>query len=110
MIFSTKRDPNTCSVKPGSSLHSWHEKTKKYINDKRYILKLGFAALLAKYGVMAKVKTILSLVFNIVGTGVVIWYCFNFKNFVSYGLMSALLIYYFNLIVDKIKQPYKKEE
>ena len=110
MKFLTKKQvPETYSVPLGSPLQPWHENTKKFINHKRYIFTLGLAAFLAKFEFRAKIKQIFFLVFNIFGTGAIIWYCINYQNFIAYGLISFITMYYFKLLMIEIKKPYEKE-
>lgn len=41
--------------------------------------------------------------FDVVITGTIIWYVVTHQNFLSYGLLSALAVYYFDYVVRTIK-------
>ena len=78
-------------------------KIKTFIKLKRKYIKSYLAQLENLYGLKDKFKTILSQLFDVCFTGIIIWYIITFRNFFSYGLISALTMYYVAWFIDKIK-------
>lgn len=103
-------DRVSCSVKLDAPIYPKTKRTKKYINDVVYKLKLGIAGIVFNYQLKNKSMELLNLAINICGTGLVIWYCIEKRNFLSYGMTSALILYYSKYFVDLVKKPYKEEK
>lgn len=103
-------DNPTFSVKPGSPIVPRTKKIKTYISRLHYTFKLKSLKHLDDFGVRAKVFAAFTLAINVFCTGIVIWYSFSRRNFLSYGLMSALFMYYFKFVVTEIKKPYGEKE
>lgn len=55
------------------------------------------------FEIKKKSITLLELAINVLITGLVIWYALNYKNFLSYGLASALIMYYISWLIKEIK-------
>lgn len=51
----------------------------------------------------AKILPLVGLVINVPFTGLLIWYVIEHRNFVSYGILSALVMYYVEWLVQLIK-------
>lgn len=96
------------SVKIGSPFHSKFIRINKYIKDKTHTFKLESLAFLDSYDVKSKLYLIFQWIVNILVTGFAIQYCFENQNALSYGLATALTIYYFEKVVVIIKQPIKE--
>jgi len=47
---------------------------------------------------------------NVLGTGLVIHYIIHHTNFIKYGLLSAIVLYYIEWLIKVIKKPYLDEE
>lgn len=77
---------------------------KRLINLK-FQFKLGIAKVMSDYQVRYKFKVGLMYAFDVVITGLVLWYIFHGAyKFISYGLASALGLYYLQKVVEIIKQ------
>lgn len=98
------------SVKVGSPIEKKSSRIKKFINHLMYILKLWLIGVVSKYEINYKLSRLVSISINVIGTGIIIWYCSTHKNFLSYGLISAMSIYYFKLVVSEIKKPYEEKQ
>jgi hypothetical protein len=87
--------------------HGIYGKTKNYINNIIHKVKLYKSYLNNKYDLSSKISESLKYVFNVLFTGLIIWYIVNNKNILSYGLFTALFVYYFKFVVETIKKPVK---
>jgi len=98
------------SVKLGTPLKkkSFFIKIKNYINNKKYKLTLGVAAIIHDYMLRDKFLQLISWIVNVVITGTLIYYIMNNNNFIAYGLTVILGIYYLDMVVQIIKKPYEK--
>lgn len=82
---------------------------KRLINFK-YHTKLGIAKFMSEYQVKKKLKRLLSYTFDVLVTGLILWYIFHGTyKFISYGLASVVGLYYLQKVVEIIKQKGGKE-
>lgn len=100
----------TSSTKPGKGfplsykLNMWKLRTARYLSTKKQSFILTKADLMERYQINHKIKLLLQTIFDISITGLAISYCLNHSNWISYGLTAALCVYYYEFIVDKIKE------
>lgn len=86
---------------------------QSFLNRQSHIWSLRFrlwrSRLWTEYDVAAKLKDLLALAFNVTITGLAIWYCLTFRNFISYGITAALATYYVGWVIDKVKEKPLKQ-
>jgi hypothetical protein len=67
-------------------------------------LRLAKARIIVDYEVKEKILILLGHAFDIGVTGVAIWIVVNWwGSIISYGLAAFLAVYYFDLLVTKVK-------
>jgi hypothetical protein len=115
MIFSSKKSkpvekslavPMGKPIKPESKISLFFKKIRTFINNKSYSIRMQANIISAEYQVRDKFIFLLTLIINILVTGLIIWYCVEYRNILSYGLMAIMITYYFEKIVEIIKKPY----
>jgi len=105
----------TFSVKPGSPIKTYtgtYSKFKKigiFIKNKLFELEVYLKGTLIEYNAKDKLKEAFKWLFDLCVTGITIKYCIDKRNFLSYGLMSVLIMYYLKWIIELIKKPIKKD-
>ena len=82
-------------------------KKKNFINDFVYKYKLEVRSIINNFELLKKFGKLLSLFIDTSITGLAIYYCINYHNFFSYGLISLLSIYYLRLVVSIIREKEK---
>lgn len=104
----------TSSVPLGTPLKrttSKFTKIHKYIKDRLYRFRLRTIGFLVEYQVQPKFFLLLELTLNVLITGLLAWYAINYDNFIAYGLRLALVVYYTEMLIDKIKEkPFSQDK
>lgn len=78
---------------------------RKYLKEFPHKLRLRVIAIYVEYGVTQKTIQLLKLTLNVCVTGLIIQYVLENRNFFSYGLLTAILMYYIRWFVELIKSP-----
>jgi len=81
---------------------------KTFINNKFPKVWNRYANADNEYGLSLKTGIIISYGINVIVTGLIIWYVITSRNFLSYGLVSALIMYYVSWLIKEIKRPYRE--
>ena len=90
------------AVPLGSPIKS--KKINKRLINFRFQLKLGIAKIMSDYQIKYKFQVCLSYLFDVIVTGLILWYIFHGTyKFISYGLGSAMGLYYLQKVIEIIK-------
>lgn len=115
-IFKKKEQPTGYSVPRGKPIkRDWkiklfYQKIRTFINNKIYSIRIQANVFATDYNVKEKSLFLLSLIINILVTGLAIKYCVDNRNILSYGLAAVLIIYYLEKVVEIIKKPYNEDK
>jgi hypothetical protein len=97
------------SAVPLGSPYKRHTLRERFIKFK-YHLKLDTHKVLSEFQVKYKLKIAGFYAFDVVVTGLILWYIFHGAwSFLSYGLASALGLYYLQKVVEIIRTSGRKE-
>ena len=82
------------------------KKIEKYINNNPYLFRkrLLFIDFIHNRQLDKKLKYLFGRLIDVIFTGIILHYAIHHNNFFSYGLVSALFMYYFRWIVKTIKE------
>jgi len=96
------------SVKRGSL--SWRVRFRtiqRFLYEKVHKVRLKAYELYSGYDITGKIAHSFTVVFNVAFTGLIIDYAIHNNNFISYGLMAALAVYYTQWLIETIKRPHQ---
>ncbi len=84
------------------------QKIERFINELRHRIILAIKGFIIERELKHKIWELFMLGFNIAITGTLIHYAVYNRNWLSFGLISALVTYYLGWLIDRIKK--RKEE
>jgi len=79
-------------------------KIKSFINLKRYKYRPVMLQLDETYEIRSKTSYVISIIINIIVTGIAVRYILTHNNFLKWGLLVFIVQYYMEWIIKEIKR------
>lgn len=107
MFWKRKKNSKTTDSSFSKKIATGIVSFKYYISQKYDVVRTklvqSISYFMNEYDVKEKIKDLFLLGINVVVTGLAIWYVLNFRNFLSYGIATAVATYYISWLIKEIK-------